>query len=337
MGERLQQRRVGGPNGPAPTPRGPPADLQQTMTSLTHPSLQRQTTLARRVTLAGTGAHTGRPCRLFLLPADASSGIVFTRLHGEDGVAADWRQVRDTRLRVEIGAGGARVSTVEHVTAALSGLGVDNALIEVDGPEAPALDGSARPIVEAVLEAGVRRLAAPRRMLRILQRVRVESGAAWAELAPIAAPRLEIDVEIDFPAPIGCQRVSCRLTPRLFVRELAWARSFGFLEDAEKLWREGLALGAALENTVVFAQGRVLNPEGLRRDDEPARHKALDALGDLALAGAPILGRFSSYRGGHALNVALVERLMTTPAAYRMEEGAVCSPAPRAEDRVLSP
>ena len=311
--------------------------FSKTMTSLTHPSSHRQTTLARRVTLAGAGAHTGRPCRLFLLPADASSGIVFTRLGHEDGVAADWRLVRDTRLRVEIGVGGARVSTVEHVMAALSGLAVDNALIAIEGPEAPALDGSARPIVEAVLEAGVRRLAAPRRMLRILQTVRVESGAGWAELAPMAAPGLEIDVAIDFPAPIGRQRVKHRLTPRLFVRELAWARSFGFLEDAEKLWREGLALGAAMENTVVFGHGRVLNPEGLRRDDEPARHKALDAIGDLALAGAPILGRFRSYRGGHALNVALVERLMTTPAAYRLEQGVASSPRSRAEDRVLSP
>jgi UDP-3-O-[3-hydroxymyristoyl] N-acetylglucosamine deacetylase len=274
---------------------------------------------------------------MFILPADVSSGIAFTRLGGEEAIAAEWRRVRDTRLRVEIGAGGSGVSTVEHVMAALCGLAVDNALIAIEGPEAPALDGSARPIVEAVLEAGVRRLAAPRRMLRILQTVRVESRAAWAELAPIAAPRLEIDVEIDFPAPIGRQRVRYRLTPRLFIRELAWARSFGFLEDAEKLWREGLALGAAFENTVVFGHGRVLNPEGLRREDEPARHKALDAIGDLALAGAPILGRFRSHRGGHALNVALVERLMTTPTAYRMEEGAASSPRSQAEDRVLSP
>jgi UDP-3-O-[3-hydroxymyristoyl] N-acetylglucosamine deacetylase len=274
---------------------------------------------------------------MFLLPSDASSGVVFSRLDAEAPIVADWRRVRDTRLRVEIGAGGARLSTVEHVTAALSGLGVDNALIEVDGPEAPALDGSARPIAEAILEAGVQPLAAPRRTLRVLRRIRVENGAAWAELAPIAAPRLEIDVEIDFPAPIGRQRVRQRISPRVFLRELSWARSFGFLADAEKLWREGLALGAALDNTVVFAEGRVLNPEGLRRDDEPARHKALDALGDLALAGAPILGRFCSYRGGHALNLALVERLMTTPDAFRMEEGVRPDRGSRTADRALSP
>lgn len=285
----------------------------------------------------GTGAHTGRPCRMFLLPTDASSGIAFSRLDSEELIPASWRQVRDTRLRVEVGASGARVSTVEHVTAALSGLGVDNALIEVDGPEAPALDGSAHRIVEAVLEAGVSRLAAPRRALRILRRVRVEAGAAWAELAPIAAPRLEIDVEIDFPAPIGRQRVRRRLSPGVFVRELCWARSFGFLGDAERLWREGLALGATLDNSVVFAKGRVLNPGGLRRFDEPARHKALDALGDLALAGAPILGRFRSYRSGHALNVALVKKLMTTHGAFAMEEGASAARECRAEERVLSP
>ncbi|ARN81774.1 UDP-3-O-acyl-N-acetylglucosamine deacetylase [Methylocystis bryophila] len=300
-------------------------------------SRHRQTTLAQRVTLVGTGAHTGRPCRMFLLPTDASSGIAFSRLDSEELIPASWRQVRDTRLRVEVGASGARVSTVEHVTAALSGLGVDNALIEVDGPEAPALDGSAHRIVEAVLEAGVSRLAAPRRALRILRRVRVEAGAAWAELAPIAAPRLEIDVEIDFPAPIGRQRVRRRLSPGVFVRELCWARSFGFLGDAERLWREGLALGATLDNSVVFAKGRVLNPGGLRRFDEPARHKALDALGDLALAGAPILGRFRSYRSGHALNVALVKKLMTTHGAFAMEEGASAARECRAEERVLSP
>jgi len=325
-------------HGPAAKPKGTAGGiLSKAMTSLTDPSFQRQTTLARRATLVGTGAHTGRPCRLFLFPADASSGVVFTRPDVGERVAAGWRQVRDTRLRVEIEVGGARVSTVEHVTAALSGLGVDNALIEVDGFEVPALDGSARQIVEAILEAGLRPLSAPRRMLRILERVRVENGGAWAELAPIAAPRLEIDLEIDFPPPVGRQRVKHRLSPRLFVRELSWARSFGFLEDAERLWREGLALGAALENTVVFTQARVLNPEGLRRDDEPARHKALDALGDLALAGAPILGRFRSYRGGHALNLALVERLMTTPGAFRMEEGEGFPRGRRTEDRTLSP
>ncbi len=307
------------------------------MTSLTHPLSQRQTTLARRVTLAGTGAHTGRPCRMFLLPADASSGVAFARLPAAQPVAADWRNVRDTRLRVEVGAGDARVSTVEHVMAALFGLGVDNALIEIDGPEAPALDGSARAIVEAIREAGTTRLAAPRRALRVLQTIRVEQGASWAELAPIAAPALEIDVEIDFPPPIGRQRVTHRLSPRMFAQELCWARSFGFLEDAERLWREGRALGASLDNTVVFARGGVLNADGLRRHDEPARHKALDAVGDLGLAGAPIFGRFRSYRGGHALNVAVVERLMTTPAAFRIEEGA--GPAPRrpAEAHAPSP
>jgi len=323
---------------PSPEAQRTPAEIfSKAMTSFTHPSFQRQTTLARRVTLVGTGAHTGRSCRLFLLPADASSGVVFAPLDSGDSVVADWRRIRDTRLRVEIGMGGARVSTVEHVTSALSGLGVDNALIEVDGPEAPALDGSARQIVAAVLEAGVRPLAAPRKMLRILQMVRVENGAAWAELAPVAARRLEIDVEIDFPPPIGRQRVKHRLSPGLFVRELSWARSFGFLGDAERLWREGLALGAGLDNTVVFAEGRVLNPEGLRRDDEPARHKALDAIGDLAFAGAPILGRFRSYRGGHALNLALVERLMTTPGAFQMEEAEAFRRGRRAEARALSP
>lgn len=202
--------------------------------------------------------------------------------------------------------GGASASTVEHLMAALAALRIDNALILLDADEAPAMDGSARDFVAAIDEAGVVPLAAARRALRVVKPVRVSDGASWAELRP-APSGLHLDVEISFPGPIGRQRLALDLTPESFRRELADARSFGFLRDAERLWREGLALGADLDNTLVFDERVALNPEGLRFADECVRHKMLDVVGDLALAGAPIIGAFRSYRGGHALNVALIE------------------------------
>jgi UDP-3-O-[3-hydroxymyristoyl] N-acetylglucosamine deacetylase len=277
----------------------------------------RQTTLRRAVTLQGRGAHTNRPASVTLSPAEANAGILFQRAESDAPVEALWSQVTATQLRTLIGVGAASVATIEHLTAALAGLGVDNVMIDVDGPEAPAMDGSARTFVAAVLEAGIARLAAPRRRLKILKTVRVDDGASFAELAPMDTPGLHLDVEIDFPHPlIGRQRLALTLTPESFVDQLASARSFGFLRDAERLWRAGLALGASLDNCVILDDRCALNPQGLRFADEFVRHKALDVVGDLALAGAPIEGAFRSYRGGHKLNLALVEALMTTPDAF---------------------
>jgi len=276
-----------------------------------------QTSLARAVALRGRGAHTGRDVRMILSPAGAGAGVVFA-LPGAGGgrlVEARWSRVDATQLRTRIESGGAAVDTVEHLMAALSGLGVDNALVELDGPEVPAMDGSALSFVVAVEDAGVVPLSAPRRVLKVLEPVRVADGAAWAELRPASAG-LHLDVEIAFPGRlVGRQRLALEVTRETFRRELAPARSFGFLRDAERLWREGLALGASLDNTVALDGDRVLNPQGLRFADEFVRHKALDVVGDLALAGAPIIGAFRSYRGGHGLNLALVEKLMTTRGA----------------------
>jgi UDP-3-O-[3-hydroxymyristoyl] N-acetylglucosamine deacetylase len=278
---------------------------------------QRQTTLRRCVTLSGRGAHSDAPARLTLSPAGAGVGLLFQRAEAETAIEALWTRVTATQLRMQLGDGAASVATIEHVTAALAGLGVDNAVIEIDGPEAPAMDGSALPFVAAIRDAGLRRLATPRRRLKILETVRICDGAAFAELAPAETPGLTLDVEIDFPhALIGRQRLALTLSPETFAHELAGARSFGFLGDAERLWRQGLALGASLENSVILDARRALNPEGLRFSDEFVRHKALDVVGDLALAGAPIEGAFRSTRGGHGLNLALIERLMTTPSAY---------------------
>ncbi len=280
----------------------------------------RQTTLGGTLAFSGRGAHSGAPARLRLSPAGSETGVVFACVNADRPLEALWTNVRSTRLRTEVGCGGARVSTIEHLMAALAGLGVDNALIELDGQEVPAMDGSAREFVAAILDAGVAPLRAPRRILKILAPVRVADGAGWAELIPSKAARLDLDIEIAFPG-VGRQRLARALTPSVFARELAPARSFGFVQDAERLWRQGLALGASLDNSVVLDAGRVLNPEGLRFSDEFARHKMLDAIGDLALAGAPIHGAFRSYRGGHGLNLALVARLMQTPSAYAVIGG----------------
>lgn len=228
---------------------------------------------------------------------------------GGADIVADWRGVDATQLRTRLSAEGASVSTVEHLLAALSGLGVDNALIEVEGDEIPAMDGSAEAFVSAIDEAGIVALAAPRTYLRVLSPVRVSDGAGWAELTP-ATSGLRLDVEIAFEGRIGRQRRALELTPESFRRELARARTFGFLRDAERLWRGGLALGASLDNTVVLDGDSVLNPQGLRYADEFVRHKMLDVVGDLSLAGAPIIGAFRSYRGGHALNLALIQAAM---------------------------
>lgn len=276
----------------------------------------RQTTLARAVVLSGRGAHSDVPVRLRLSPAEAGSGVVFAPMGDDRLIQAHWSNVSATQLRTEISCGSARVSTIEHLMAALSGVGVDNALIEVDGPEVPAMDGSAREFVAAIREAGVKRQSAPRRFIRITQTVRVTDGAGWAELAPVKSERLDLDVEIAFAGAIGRQRLALTLTPGIFETELAPARSFGFVQDAERLWRQGLALGASLDNSLILDGDHVLNPQGMRYSDEPARHKMLDVVGDLALAGAPIIGAFRSYRGGHGLNFALVKQLMSSPSAF---------------------
>jgi UDP-3-O-[3-hydroxymyristoyl] N-acetylglucosamine deacetylase len=251
-----------------------------------------------------------------LLPAAANSGVAFSV--GGAELRADWRGVDATQMRTRLSSGEASVSTVEHLLAALAGLGLDNALVLVEGDEVPAMDGSAQAFVEAIDEAGVVELAAPRACLRVVKPVRVSQGAAWAAFIP-AARGLSLDVEIAFEGPIGRQRRRLALTPQSFRAELARARSFGFLRDAERLWRAGLALGATLENTVVLDGESVLNPQGLRYADECLRHKMLDVVGDLALAGAPIVGAFRSFRGGHGLNMALLEAAMQAGALARAE------------------
>ena len=222
-----------------------------------------------------------------------------------------------TELCTVIGdASEGSISTIEHLMSAFSGLGVDNVLVEIDGPEVPIMDGSAIRFVEAIDEAGIRELSAPRRYLKILKPVRYEKGRAFSELRP-AADGFRLDVEIDFAAGIiGRQSTSITLDPATFRREIARARTFGFIRDVERLWKAGFALGSSLENSVALEDERVINPEGLRFTDEFARHKTLDAIGDLALAGMPILGEYRSFCAGHKMNVAVLEALFSDPSAY---------------------
>ena len=215
---------------------------------------------------------------------------------------------------------GPCVSTIEHVMAALCGLGVDNAIIEIDGPEAPIMDGSAAAFVAAIDQAGIVALAEPRRFTKVLKPIRVQKGDAYGELTPYDRG-FRVDVAIDFAHPlIGRQSIALEVEPTTFRREVARARTFGFMKDVSKLWSAGFALGASLENTLVVADDRLLNPEGLRYADEFVRHKALDAIGDLALAGAPLLGAYKSVSGGHKLNHAILCALIADPSAWTVVE-----------------
>lgn len=215
---------------------------------------------------------------------------------------------------------GAHVATVEHLMATLLGLGIDNVSIEIDGNEAPILDGSAALFVDAFEQAGIKQLDVKRRYIRILRPVRVESGTSWAEFRPYRGTRFEIEIDFDSLA-IGHQFYAADLDPEVFRREIARARTFGFMKDVERLWAAGYALGSSLENSVVIGDDdRVINIEGLRYKDEFVRHKMLDAMGDLALAGARFIGCFRSYRGGHKLNAMALRGLLGDRSAFEVVE-----------------
>ncbi|MES1200605.1 MAG: UDP-3-O-acyl-N-acetylglucosamine deacetylase [Pseudomonadota bacterium] len=303
-------------------------------------SLRRQQTIAGPAMCAGVGVHTGAHVRLVLTPAPADTGIVFVRSDVEDvdnrvrahasSVAAT---MNSTTLRNEAGV---EISTVEHLLAACAGLGVDNLFVEVDGPELPILDGSSAPFVQVLTNAGVKAQFPHQPVIRILEPVEVRHGARSAALLPADDfDGLDLDVTIRFAhAAIGVQRCRLQLTTDAFLDDIADARTFGFMNEVEQMRASGLGRGASLDNTVAIEDGRVLNPEGLRFDDEFVRHKLLDAIGDLSLAGAPICGRFVADQPGHALNARLVQALLETPEAWRWEHGE--SEAKPAAERALA-
>jgi UDP-3-O-[3-hydroxymyristoyl] N-acetylglucosamine deacetylase len=284
----------------------------------------RQTTICDDVSVVGVGVHSGAPVTLTMRPAEAGTGIVFIRTSAGEApreVRADVRAVTATEFATVLGDGnGPLCSTAEHVMAALYALGVDNAVIEVDGPEVPIMDGSADAFVAAIDQAGVISLDAPRTYIKVLKPVRVARDGAMGELLPNDSG-FRLDVEIDFNHPlIGRQVCKLDVNAQNFRRELSRARTFGFMKDVSKLWSAGYALGANFDNTLVISEDRVLNSDGLRYADEFVRHKALDALGDLALAGAPLLATYHSVRGGHKLNHAVLSALMADRSAWTLVE-----------------
>lgn len=280
-----------------------------------------QTTIKSAVAFQGVGLHSGKPARLVIHPASAEHGIWFKRsdIHlGDRLIPARWDVVNQTPLCTRIeNAQGVSVSTIEHVMAALAGCGVHNALIEIDGPEIPILDGSAAAFVRGILSRGIVRLSAPVRAIEILQPIEVRKGDSWARLEPGESLTIDFSIEFD-DAAIGTQRKVLNMSNGSFVRELCDSRTFCRQSDVEAMHAQGLALGGTLENAVVVDGETVLSPGGLRHSDEAVRHKMLDALGDLALAGAPIIGAYTGNRAGHALTNDLLRELMRVPGAFRM-------------------
>jgi UDP-3-O-[3-hydroxymyristoyl] N-acetylglucosamine deacetylase len=284
-----------------------------------------QQTIAGPAMCAGVGVHSGAHVRVALTPAPVDTGILFVRadVRGVDNmIRAHADSVAGTRSCTTVrNAAGVELATVEHLMSACAGLGVDNLIVEVDGPEVPILDGSSAPFVQVLMNAGVKRQHAAQRVIRILEPIEVRMGAKSAALMPSEGfDGLDLDVTIRFAdRAIGVQRRRVCLTAESFLAEIAHARTFGFLADVEMMRAAGLGLGASMDNAVVVDAGRVVNPEGLRFDDEFVRHKMLDAIGDLAMAGAPICGRFVADQPGHALNARLVRALLDTPEAWRWE------------------
>lgn len=281
-----------------------------------------QKTLKATVRLKGKGLHSGAPVELNLRPAEPGHGIVFLRTDcpKPEKVKSHHHSVVATALATSLGVldkPESRISTVEHLLAALFALGITNALIEVNGPEIPILDGSAFPFIEAFLETGIHLQAFSAPTIRILKPVKVYERGAICELLP--RNQLRLTTSIDFPHPsIGAQTFALEVTPRQFIEEVSQARTFGFERDVEKLKAMNLAQGAGLENVLAFSENGILNPEGMRFHDECVRHKLLDALGDLALCGHWVEGELVSFRGGHAIHLTMLKALETHPTHWEI-------------------
>ena len=291
-----------------------------------------QHTLNTPVRFAGIGVHSGQTVNVTISPAAADTGVVFLRTDVDDReprVPARADLVVETRLGTVIGnAAGVTVSTIEHIMAVFCGLGVDNAVVSLDGPETPIMDGSCEPFVRLLDRAGRRPQATPRRFIEILEPIEVTDGEKKATLRPAEGFEVAFEILFDDPA-IGRQRIDTALDEGIFRRDLADCRTFGFLREVEALRAAGLARGGSMDNVVVIDRGADLNPHGLRRADEFVRHKALDAIGDLYLLGAPLIGRYEGLYSGHGLNNALARAVAAQPAAWRM------SPGPRALARAV--
>lgn len=270
----------------------------------------------------GVGLHSGRPTRFRILPARVDTGIVFVRtdLTPEVEIPARSENVCDTLLATTLGVDGVTIATVEHMVAALAGLGVDNARIEIDGPEVPILDGSSAPYVALIRAAGgTVAQPRPKRFVVVKKAVEVSDGDKSARLEPASAFSLRCHIDFDHPI-VNAQSFELVMSDTAFVRELAKARTFGFAKDVDAMHAAGLARGGGLDNAVVVDDYSIRNPDGLRYPDEFVRHKTLDAVGDLALLGAPLIGRYVGHKSGHALNTRLASALLDNPRAYEVIE-----------------
>ncbi len=290
----------------------------------------RQKTLEAPISCTGVGLHSGQRISMTLNPAPANTGVVFRRtdLAGAPVVPVRWDRVVDTRMATTIGTeDGVRVGTVEHLMAALAGCEIDNAVIDLDGPEVPVMDGSAAPFVFLVECAGTVEQARARRAIEVLKRVTVGDETRQVSIAP--GPVFEVSVEIDFDdATIARQQFGAAIVNGTFKSEIARARTFGFAEEVSALHRAGLARGGSLENAIVISDGRVLNADGLRYENEFVRHKVLDCIGDMYLAGAPLLGRVRGLRSGHTLHHRLLEALFADADAWRFVDAPAARHAP---------
>jgi len=278
----------------------------------------RQRTLKALTSASGVGLHTGEKVRMTLRPAPVDTGVVFRRVDLAEPVDIPARAdlVGESRLASTLVKGAVKIHTVEHLMSALGGLGVDNVYVDLDGPEVPIMDGSASPFVLLLQQAGLEEQAAPKRFIRVKKTIEVKDGDKWARLDPHEGFKLSFS--IDFRHPVienSTQSVTIDFADTSYLKEIARARTFGFMHDIENLRDSGLALGGGLENAVVLDEFRVLNVEGLRFADEFIRHKLLDANGDLYLLGRPLLGAFSAHKSGHALNNRLVRALLADASA----------------------
>jgi len=280
-----------------------------------------QCTIADPLTISGIGLHSGQQITMTLRPAEAGTGIVFHRTDGERTVSIEAlsRNVVDTRLATVIGKSGLTVSTVEHLMAALSAFGIDNLHIDIDGPEVPIMDGSAMPFVEMLHAAGISSLSRSRKFLAVRKPMSIIDGEKRVSLIPSRFFRITFDIAFDHPC-IALQHRSVKVSRELFGKELAPARTFGFLREVEYLKANGLARGGSLDNAVVIGDEKILNPEGLRFQDEFVRHKILDSVGDFSLLGYPILGHIKAFKAGHDINHQMVQKVLASPECWKLVE-----------------
>lgn len=279
----------------------------------------KQRTLKTSVSVTGVGLHSGEKVTLSLRPAQINSGVVFRRMDVKpvEEIQARAHLVHDTRLSTCMEQNGVRIATIEHLMSALAGLGVDNLIVEMDGAEVPIMDGSAGTFIFLLQSAGIVEQSAPKKFIRIKKTVEVKQGDKWVRFEPYNGYKLTFTINFAHPVFANTkQHVTVDLNEHSYIRDISRARTFGFMQDVENMRAQGLALGGSLDNAIVMDEYRVLNADGLRFEDEFVKHKVLDAIGDLYLLGHAVIGAFSGFKSGHALNNALLRELLADEQAW---------------------